>query len=290
MGVGPAPVTAIVTAHRRIEQVLDTLRRLLACVPPPAEVLVHVDANERACADAIGRHHPGLQVIVSSERVGPGGGRNRLVAAARHELIASFDDDSYPLDGDYFARVGAIFEQHPAASVVTARVFHLHEPVEPSAMAAEWTADFSGGACAYRRSQYLRTGGYVPLATAYGMEEVDFSLRLHALGGRVLKSDWLRVCHHTDLSHHSDPQVTAASISNIALLAFLRYPPTLWGAGVAQCLNRIQWLLRHGRRRGVLTGIADIPRTLARHRQHRRPLSRQTLRAYWALRRRPVPA
>ena len=81
----------------------------------------------------------------------------------------------------------------------TAQVFHLHEAIEPDTTASEWVADFSGGGCAYRRERYLQTGGYVPLPTAYGMEEVDFGLRLHALGGRVLRSGSLRVFHHTDL-------------------------------------------------------------------------------------------
>ena len=36
-------------------------------------------------------------------------------------------------------------------------------------------ADFSGGGCAYRKTRYLEIGGYVPIPTAYGMEEVDLA-------------------------------------------------------------------------------------------------------------------
>ena len=284
------PMTAIVTAHRRVHDVLNTLRVLHDCEPRPAEIIVHVDAGERGCADAIAASYPGIQIIVSADGVGPGGGRNRLVAAARHELVASFDDDSYPLDRDYFARLVDLFRQFPDAAVVDSHVFHLNQRIEPDTAKAEWVADFSGGGCAYRRAAFLETGGYVPLPTAYGMEEVDFGLRLHAGGGRVLRSGRLRVFHHTDRSHHGDPAVTSASIVNIALLTYLRYPWTLWAVGAAQCVNRMQWLLRHGRRRGVLGGLAAIPATLARYKRHRQPLPSRSVRSFLALRRRAQPA
>jgi GT2 family glycosyltransferase len=283
-------VTAMVTGYRRVDDLLNTLRILAACDPAPAEVIVHVDAGERGCADRVRATFPLARVIVSDGRVGPGGGRNKMVAAASHDIVASFDDDSYPVDRDYFARVQQAFHEFPDAWVVDARVFHLHQPIEPDSTTATWVADFSGGACAYRRERYLQTGGYVPLATAYGMEEVDFGLRMHALGGRVLRSGRLRVFHNTDLAHHADPLITAASIVNVALLTYLRYPLSMWAIGVAQCANRIQWLLRHGRRRGVWSGLISIPAVIAEHRGERDPLPRRAVRSFLALRRAPRPA
>jgi GT2 family glycosyltransferase len=285
----PLPITAMVTAYRRIDVVLKTLQMLRACEPAAAEILVHVDGGEHACAEAIQRAFPDVSVLVSDDHVGPGGGRNRLVAAARHELVASFDDDSSPVDRDYFARVIEVFDQFPDAWVVDARVFHRGEPIVPDSTDARWVADFCGCGCAYRRHRYLETGGYVPLPTAYGMEEVDFGLRLHALGGRVLRTNHLRVFHDTDLSHHADPAITSASIVNVMLLAYLRYPWSMWVVGAGQCMNRIQWLLRHGRRRGVVAGIAAIPATLVKHRRHRQPLPSTTVRSFLALRRRSQP-
>ena len=285
-----APVTAIVTGYRRVDDLLKTLRILRDCEPAPAEILVHIDSGERRTASAVVSEFPGLRVLISDDHVGPGGGRNRLVAAATNEIVASFDDDSYPIDRDYFDRIQQVFVDYPEAWVVDARVFHLHQPVEPDARTAEWVADFSGGACSYRRVRYLETGGYLPLTTAYGMEEVDFGLRLHALGGRVLRSGRLRVFHHSDLSHHADPAITSATIVNIALLAYLRYPMSMWAVGVAQCANRIQWLLRHGRRHGVLSGLAAIPAAIAAHRGERRPLPSRAVRSFLALRRQRQPA
>lgn len=285
---GP-PISAIVTAFRRIDAVRHTLAILHQCDPPPDEIIVHVDGGEHACAAVIEREFPGVRVMTSDGRLGPGGGRNKLMAAATHAIVASFDDDSYPVDRDYFARVTALFESHPEAWVIDSHVFHPRQAIEPDSPAAAWVATFSGGGCSYRKARYLEVGGYVPLATAYGMEEVDFGLRLHALGGRVLRSRRLRIFHDNDLSHHADPVITSASIVNLALLAYLRYPILLWPIGAAQCANRVQWLVRHGRRRGVMAGLAAIPAALARHRQHRQPLRSRAVRSFLALRRHARP-
>ena len=279
-------VTAIVTAHQRIDATLVTLEKVMACEPGPAEVIVHVDGNQTDVVVAVRRAFPSIHVIASKENLGPGGGRNKLIAASTHQIVASFDDDSYPVDRDYFGRVVTLFSRFPDAAVICAQVYHAGEPIGPDVKAAEWVADFSGGACAYRREQFLQTGGYVPLPIAYGMEEVDVALRLHGHGGRVLRTPWLRVFHNTDRARHADPRVTAASISNLALLMYLRYPMVLWAVGVAQCVNRIQWLLRNGRQRGVTKGVVSIPSELLKQRRYRNRLSARTVWSYLELRRR----
>jgi GT2 family glycosyltransferase len=281
-------ISAIVTAFERVERTLETLRILKGCRPAPDEILVHVDGDQRACAEAIQRAHPDVRVLVSDTNVGPGGARNVLIAAARHPIVASFDDDSYPVDADYFARLRAVIDDVREASVVGACVYHRHQSVGEDLKSAAWVADFSGGACAYRREHFLDTGGYVPLETAYGMEEVDLALRLHAGGRRVLQTPWLRVFHDTDLARHSDPHVTAASIANLALLTYLRYPSTLWAVGAAQCINRVWWLLGHGRARGVWRGLRDIPTVLRRHRHERRVVRIADVLSYLRLRRHAV--
>jgi hypothetical protein len=111
---------------------------------------------------------------------------------------------------------------------------------------------------------------------------------MHARGGRILTSSWLRVLHDTDLARHGDPCVTAGTIANLALLAYLRYPVSLWWVGFTQCLNRVVWLLRHGRRRGIWTGVTMIPAHLRAHRQYRVPLAFRDVTSYLALRRAPL--
>ena len=283
-------ISAIVTAYERVDQTLATLRVLQSCTPAPDEILVHVDANQIACENAIRDAFPGVQILRSAEQVGPGGGRNKLVSVARGDFVASFDDDSYPIDSDYFARARQTFEKFPEASLVCASLYHAGESIGLDERSAQWTADFSGGACIFRRQAFLDAGGYVPLPVAYGMEEVDLAIRLHSQGGRILTTQWLRVFHNTDLKRHSDPKVTAGSIANLALLAYLRYPVSLWGIGVGQCANRLVWLLRHGRRRGILKGVTMIPAHLHSNHRYRSPVSKRAVRSYLALRRTPITA
>jgi GT2 family glycosyltransferase len=281
-------ITAVVTAHQRVDHLLQTLAALEACEPPPAEILVHVDNRNADCEAAVRRAHPGIRLMVSDRIVGPGGGRNLMLAAAAHPIVASFDDDSRPIDRDYFARLAEVITRVPDAAVVGAAVYHRHEAVADATRTAAWTADFAGGACAYRRDHFLETGGYVPLETAYGMEEVDLALRLHARGRRVLQTPWLRVLHDTDLARHAEPRVTAASVANLALLTYLRYPATMWAVGAGQIVNRIRWLLGHGRHHGVLAGLARIPATVRMHRRHRSTVGASAVRSYLRLRRHPV--
>lgn len=281
-------ISAIVTAYERVDQTLATLRVIQSCVPAPDEVLVHVDANQVKCEDAIRNAFPEVRVLRSSDQVGPGGGRNKLIDAAQFEFVASFDDDSYPIDSDYFARARKVLDRFPDASVICAALYHTGESIGLDDRSAQWTADFRGGACIFRRSAFIESGGYVPLPVAYGMEEVDLAIRLHSRGGRILTTPWLRVFHNTDLKRHGDPRVTAGSIANLALLAYLRYPVSLWAIGVGQCANRLLWLLRHGRRQGILKGLTMIPAHLRANHQYRLPLSKRAVRSYLALRRAPM--
>jgi GT2 family glycosyltransferase len=283
-------ISAIVTAYERIEQTLATLRVIQNCIPPPAETLVHIDANQIVCENALRDAFPTVRILRSDTQVGPGGGRNKLVAGARFEFVASFDDDSYPIDSNYFARALEIFEKFPEASLVCAALYHAGESIGLDARTAQWTADFSGGACIFRRKAFLDAGGYVPLPVAYGMEEVDLAIRLHSQGGKILTTPWLRVFHNTDLKRHGDPRVTAGSIANLALLAYLRYPVSMWGIGLGQCANRLLWLLRNGRRRGIVKGVTMIPGHVWTNHQYRLPVSGKVVRSYLALRRAPIPA
>jgi GT2 family glycosyltransferase len=280
-------VTAIVTAYRQADQAIATVGRILACRPRPAEILVHVDGNEQLVAERIRAAHPSIAVMISDTNVGPGGGRNIMMQRAAHAIVASFDDDSWPIDDGYFAEIADIFARHPDAAVVAATLVNRGETAPPAEDRAEWVADFCGGACAYRRQAFLDGGGYVALPTAYGMEEVDLAIRMRARGARILRAYTVRVFHDSDLSHHVTPRVTAASLANISLLAYLRYPIALWPIAAGQLLNRLAWLLTHGRSRGVLTGLLGTPRYVFRYRRARAVLPASVVLEYLTLRRHP---
>ena len=279
------PVTTIIPTYNRPEQLLIALEHIYNCDPYPGEIIIHIDANDQV-TQAVLKDSPfqAIKIIQSTVQMGPGGGRNLALAEASHECVASFDDDSYPLDKDYFSRLLLLFEQFPQAAVIGASIFHVGEEIVSDQPIVRWVATFIGCGCAYRKSAFQQTNGYIPLPLAYGMEEVDLALQLHDIGWPILQSPYLRVFHNTQLTHHTQPNVTAASISNLALLASLRYPVTFWWLGAAQCLNRIVWLTRHGRFSGILQGILAIPQLLAQHQHQRKAISTEALRTYLQLR------
>jgi GT2 family glycosyltransferase len=266
-------VSAIVTAFQRISQTVATLHRLQECRPTPDEILVHVDGKQNACAEAVRRAFPNVTVVMSDTSVGPGGGRNRLVAAARNELIASFDDDSYPADKDYFSRVEVLAETFPEAALFAASIFHQNEFIVLEEKLISRTASFGAGGVVFRRSEFMAAGGFVSLAIAYGMEEEDLALRLLNRGKTLLHCPFLRVFHDTDRSHHNSALITSGTIANVALLAWLRYPARYWPYGVLQVANRCIWCIRVGRRSGIISGLGRIPGHLWKYRHFRQPVS-----------------
>lgn len=279
------PVSAIVCAHKRVPEVLKTIETLLKCCPLPSEILVHIDDDQTESANEVKQRFPDVKVLVSKSQLGPGGSRNRLVAAATSEIVASFDDDSCPLDLDYFELLTRLFVEHPEVSVFSGTVFHRHEETLPSANVDIICADFTGCACAYRKRDFQRVGGFVPLPIAYGMEEVDFALRLHAQGGKVLFSDSLRVFHDTDLTHHSEPKINAHAIMNVGLLVYLRYPLAMWPLGMLQYMNRLLWTLRKRRLKGVVWAVFATPFYIWKYRQYRSLVTSSAIRSYLMLRR-----
>lgn len=282
-------ITVVIPTYNRSEQLLETLEKILECNPRPDEIIIHIDGNDTTTEPALrSSKFQNIKIITNTTQVGPGGGRNLAIAQATNSIIASFDDDSYPIDTDYFYRLQLLFDYFPKAAVIGAKIYHINETIAADKLTAKWVSDFIGCGCAYRKEVFQQTSGYVQLPLAYGMEEVDLSLRLHHLGWGVLESSWLRVFHNTELKHHSHPHITAASVANQILLAYLRYPLLFWWLGIGQCMSRIFWLIRHGRASGIIQGLFVIPELIRKHHQQRQVIAVQSLLSYLVLRRNTV--
>ena len=282
------PVSVVIPTYHRAEMLIKTIKKILACDPVPAEIIVHVDGNDRQSENAIRQNFDDVKILLSSINIGPGGGRNRLIATASHEIVASFDDDSYPLDEDYFSRLLEIFNLHSEASIIAATIYEQNQSIKADLKQAIWTASFAGCGCAYKKSDFLATDGYLKLPLAYGAEEVDLAIQLYAQGKKILKTDWLRVYHDTCHHHHQKSAINAASIANIALLGYIRYPWLMWGKTLLQVGNRVVYALQKHRNAGILRGILSIPGKLWCYRHYRKPTSLSVIRQYLHLRKNPV--
>jgi len=264
----------------------ETLNALRRCQPPPGEILVMVDHGDRQTRASLEPLFPDVRWTEAEKRLGPGGARNLLLAMTRYPYVASFDDDSSPIDVDFFADVSQLFDENPRAGIIAAgAIVHDGETVPPRDCAMTPAAEFVGCGAAIRRAAFLETRGYLPLELAYGAEEVDVSLQLLDKGWAILRSDALRVRHRTSRAHQATPEVTSAHISNTALVGYLRYPFVLWSFAVLQVARRVFWSLRKGRSAGVAHGLASIPRSLWLHRAQRAPVKARVILATRGLRR-----
>jgi len=284
------PVTVGIPTWARGEKVLAVLERVFACDPRPAEAIVHIDESDGRLERALAARFPSVKILPSPHRVGPGGGRHRCLLAATQPVFVSFDDDSHPLDGDYFAEVMALFAAQPGTALLAAAITHPWETAAPKSAASEAAVEFTGCGWAVRRDRYLACPGFVDRPFAYGIEEMDLDVQFLAAGFVIRRTGRLRVFHDTTLSHHRNPRQTASAIQNVALLAWLRYPFLLAGRALLQVANMAVDQARRGRWRGIPAGLAGIPGVLWRFRRLRRPYAAVAVRAFLARRKIPVTA
>lgn len=278
-------VAVVIPTYARGDRVLETLRLIARCDPQPTEVWIHIDASDGILECRINEEFPSIHVVSSTMRVGPGGGRHRCLQRCNAAYAASFDDDSYPIDADYFARAAQILNVEEDVAVLEARIWHRNENVPNRNRHAVEVATFTGCGHVMRLSAYRQTSGYIDREVAYSIEEVDISLRLFANGWRIIKTSELRVFHDTDLAHHERSDITAATIANIGLLAFLRYPVRLWGRALLQLANWVWFAFRRGRWSGVAIGIMHLPIDCWNHRMLRNPIPAAIVRAFLERRR-----
>jgi GT2 family glycosyltransferase len=280
-----APVAVVIPTYNRGSAVVSVLEKVLACDPQPAEIWVHIDQNDGVLERHLMERFPGIHVLTSVGRLGPGGGRHRCLLACSAPYAVSVDDDSWPVDADFFAVVDRLFLEHRGAAIFGAHVQHRGEPASPRTDALRRVPNFIGCGHAIRLAAYREVRGYLPVPVSYEIEEADLSLQLFRTEWTIYESGELRVFHDTDLVHHKSAEVTSAGITNLALNAFLHYPLLAWGWASVQVAGKVAYCARMGRVSGIARGILRIPGACWRNRRFRRPVSLRTLIAYLTFRR-----
>jgi GT2 family glycosyltransferase len=121
------PIAVVIPTYNRGTAVLSVLEKIGQCDPGPAEIWVHIDMADGSLESELHRQFPNVRVLSASKRLGCSGGRHRCLLACTTPYAASFDDDSYPVDKDFFGRVEQLFLAHPQAAVLGASIWHRHE-------------------------------------------------------------------------------------------------------------------------------------------------------------------
>jgi GT2 family glycosyltransferase len=280
-----APITVIIPTYNRGMRVLSVLEKIRRCDPAPVAIIIHIDLSDGRLEAELKERFPDVAVLTSPVRLGPGGGRHRCLLECKTPFAVSFDDDSYPVDSEFFATVERLFLEHPRAALLEANVWHRNEPELPRMTSLMPIPSYIGCGYAIRLDAYRQTRGYLNRPVPYGMEELDLSLQLFVSGCQMMRAGELRVFHDTDLKHHLSTEITSGSIMNVALYAFLHYPMMASGLGVLQLGNKVAYCLRTGRIGGIIPGLLQIPADCWRNRRYRKPVPWEILRRYVRFRR-----
>lgn len=191
-------ISVMITTRNRRDDLAETCRRLSRTTPRPDEVLICADGCTDGTAELIRHDFPDFILFNNAAPAGSVGSRDRLLRAASGEIVVSLDDDSYPVDDDFFAQLPGIFKRHPEAAVVCFPELRdggsFADKSQSDSSAGHYVAAYANCAAAMRRSSYLATSGFPPFFV-HMYEEPDYALQSYAAGQAVWFEPTL-VIHH----------------------------------------------------------------------------------------------
>ena len=171
------------------------------------------------------------RVIRLQENSGPAAARNAGARVALGSVLVFFDSDVIP-HPDALSHIAAAFESDPtldavmgsydfapsADSVISGFRNLLHAHVHHRS--AGEASTFWAGCGAVRRSRFLDAGGFDETYRSPSVEDVEFGMRLHRAGGRIVLDPRIQVTHgkqwslasmlHTDVVHRAIPWTRVA--------------------------------------------------------------------------------
>ncbi|MGH2852129.1 MAG: glycosyltransferase, partial [Solirubrobacteraceae bacterium] len=245
------PVSVIVTTCKQPDSVIETVASLLACEPPPLEVIV---VENRPVGSPVGtalrERFGGDQRVryVEEHRAGLSWARNAGIAVAHGEIVAVTDDDVL-VDRRWLEWIGRAFASEPDVACVTGlilpgdletesqvfieqfagfgkgferRVFRLSTPTSPLSPFAAGEYG-SGASTAIRRSVMWELGGFdrdLGAGTlARGGEDLDLFIRVLLAGHAIVYEPAAIIWHrHPDTTQHLRREIFGYGIGLSAMI------------------------------------------------------------------------
>jgi GT2 family glycosyltransferase len=282
-----------ITTHNRRDDLARTLAALGRLAPAPDEVLVAADGCTDGTVEFLRTTYPQFGLIVHDQPRGSIPSRNELAAASTCDVFVSLDDDSYPLDSDFIARVRELFAARPRLAVAS---FPQRTDEFPETLTAtnfgppHFVGSYANSGAALRRSTFEALGGY-PDFFFHAYEEPDFALRCTVAGWQVLYETSLTIRHHFTPAQRNEIRThqrharnelwsvlvrcPAPQLLAVALFRIVRQFSYAWHRGLAWVVREPTWWL------AALGGISHCVTA-------RRPLPWMRYRAWMELVRKPI--
>jgi GT2 family glycosyltransferase len=191
-------VSVMVTTKSRATDLKRTCRILRQLEPSPLELLITADGCTDGTAELVRSVLPEAKLIVNNPPVGSVASRDRMMRAARGDLVLALDDDSYPEQLDCIGRIVPFFEQRPKLAVLhfPQRTDEYPETLAQKGFGSEHlTRSFANSGAVLRRPIYLQLPGFEP-RFFHMYEEPDYALQCVAAGYEVLFSPVISIRHH----------------------------------------------------------------------------------------------
>jgi GT2 family glycosyltransferase len=286
-------VAICIATHNRREDLARTLRELARLQPPPDELVIAADGCRDGTAELVREIAPRARLIEHATPRGSIASRNELAEACGCDVFVNLDDDSYPLDQDFIARVRRLFERQPRLSVAAfpQRSDEFPESLEATDFGPSlFVGTFADSGAAIRRSVFLELGRF-PAFFFHAYEEPDFALRCVCAGWQVRFETSLVVRHHFTKAQRSEIRTHHRHARNEIWSLLLRCPaPQCLAVAVFRVWRQAGYAWQRGWRwlccepRWWIDCVKGIPRCLAQ----RHPLSWGRYLAWMRLVRAPI--
>lgn len=268
----------MITTKNRIEELRRTWRALQQLSPPPLEVLITTDGCTEDMVAAVKAELPEARVFVNEIGLGSVASRDRMMRAARGDLVLALDDDSYPEQLDCIARIVPTFKEHPNLVVLhfPQRTDEYPETLAQTNFGPErLTRTFPNSGAVLRRSTYLRLAGFES-RFFHAYEEPDYALQCVAAGYDVLFSPVITIRHHYSRQARDEIRIHHRHARNELWSTVMRCPfPFAVGIAAWRVFSQFRYASKRGwswvLREPVWWGqaLAGLPYSLRR----RRPVS-----------------
>lgn len=217
----------MIPTRDRCLELAVTCEKILQLRPPPDEVLIFADGCVDETVEMLRTRFPGFRLLRSACPVGSVAARDQMLRAAIGDIVLSLDDDSYPVQPDFLARLHRVFDAHPEAAVV---VFPEVRDGNRAAAAdksqkspGHYVSAYANCAAAMRRAFYVEQPGFMKFF-GHMYEEPDYALQCYAAGAGVWFEPSLSVRHHQSRTNRSPMRRHHLNARNELWSVWLRCP------------------------------------------------------------------